>query len=374
MTWIWEHNNWPNFIWNQEKILPICRDIMYYLGSLNAKTGIIEKNENAGAELDSLLKNIIASSEIEGESLNVFSVRSSLAKRLKIKEDKSRATARTESLAELQFDILQNAEKKVSLKRLYKWHRWLFAQSEQVNFPIGKFRGKTPMQVVSGRIDKPKIHFEAPPQKRIKTEIKSLLEWVNKTKTELGVDPFIRAGIIHLWFVTIHPFEDGNGRLARIFSELTLAQYDKNTIKLYSVSSVILNKRNEYYSMLEKTQRNGLDITQWLVWFLNILKQSIIESQERIEKVLYKTRFWKVFKELNLLSEQKKVLNIMLDSETNQFANGISAMQYQKITNVSKATATRHLTELARLGCLKKLSASGRSTRYEIKKIAEKLI
>lgn len=364
MTWIWEHKNWTDFTWKEEKVNPICREIAFHLGALSSRTGVVEKNQSAKAELDSLLKNIITSSAIEGENLNVFSVRSSIAKRLKLKVDKFPTTDKTEGLAELQFDILRNTEKKVTINRMYQWHRWLFPEGESKNIAVGKFRGKTPMQVVSGRMDSPKVHFEAPPRDRLVKEMKTLIDWFFASGKDLSYDPFIRAGISHLWFVTIHPFDDGNGRLARILSELALAQFENKTIRLYSLSSTILDKRKEYYSILEKTQKGKQDITEWLVWFLEALKLSIQESINRIEKVFYKTIFWREFSGLDLSPEQKKVLNTMLDSETDQFQSGISARQYQKLTRLSKATATRHLTELAALGCLKKLSSGGRSTGY----------
>lgn len=368
MTWIWENKNWPDFTWRPEQIDPICREISFLLGTLIAKIGFAEKSETAMTELDSLLNNIIKSSAIEGESVNAFSVRSSLAKRLKIILKKFPTTDRTEGLAELQLDIFQNTDKELSLKRLFVWHRWLFPANENWKIPVGKLRGKSPMHVVSGRIDNPKIHFEAPTRKELINEMKTMLQWFELTRTDTGFDPFVRSGIIHLWFLTIHPFEDGNGRLARIVSELALAQYEKKTSKLYSVSSVILDKRKEYCTLLEQTQKGGLDITKWLVWYLGILKQAVQESIDGIEKVLYKTNFWKIFHTLNLLPEQKKILNLMLDSKDSRFDNGISAMQYQKITKVSKATATRHLTELVAVRCFKKLSGGGRSTRYILKR------
>lgn len=367
MTWIWENKNWPDFTWNSEMINPLCREITFFLGTLNAKIGFAEEKEASLSELDSLLNNIVKSSSIEGESVNAFSVRSSLAKRLKINIKKFPTTDRTEGLAELQLDIFQNIDKELSLKRLFIWHHWLFPASENWKIPVGKLRGYSPMHVVSGRIDNPKIHFEAPPRKELVNEMKSMLDWFEETRNKLDFDPFIRSGIIHLWFLTIHPFEDGNGRLARIVSELALAQFEEKTSKLYSVSSVILDKRKEYYFVLEQTQKGNLDITKWLYWYLGIIKQAIQEAIKNIDRVLFKTNFWKAFHKLNLLPEQKKVLNLMLDSKDSRFDSGISAMQYQKITKVSKATATRHLTELTEIRCLKKLPGGGRSTRYVLK-------
>jgi Fic family protein len=370
MTWIWENRNWPDFTWNKDRVNSICREIFHNIGVISGKIGFFEKNENAQAELDSLLKSILTSSAIEGESLNAFSVRSSLAKRLKIKVDKFPTTARTEGLADLQFDVIHNLDKNFSKKRLLLWHTMLFPSGEDWKIPAGKFRGNTPMQVVSGRIDNPRVHFEAPPQKKIKTEVQLLLDWFNDTKIDEEYNPFVRAGIAHLWFVTIHPFEDGNGRLARALSELALAQYHSASSTLYSLSSNILDQRKEYYSILEKTQRGGLDITEWLIWFLKILNQSIQDSILKIDKTLFKIRFWQYFRDSQFLPEQRKILNAMFDSESSQFDKGISAKQYQKIAKVSKATATRHLAELVELGCIEKLSAGGRSTAYRLVKLS----
>ena len=364
MSWIWEQNDWPNFTWNHDKVSSICREIAFCMGSLDARAGVTEKNESLATELDSILKNILHSSEIEGETLNVYSVRSSLAKRLKLKIEPFPTTKKTEGLADLQFDIFRNTNKKVTTARLFQWHRWLFPETKETNIRVGKWRGKNPMLVVSGRVDNPKVHFDAPSHKRVKAEMKSLLDWFEESKMDIGLDPFVRAGILHLWFLTIHPFEDGNGRLARVFSELALAQYNQKCAKLYSLSSSILENRKDYYSRLETTQRGDLDITNWIEWYLSVLKDSILNSIAKIEKLISKTRFWRNFNHLNLLPEQKKILNLMLDSNSNQFDEGISASQYQKITKVSKATATRHLTDLLTLGCLKKLPVGGRSTKY----------
>lgn len=366
MRWIWEDKNWPNFKWDDEILMPICREIHLKIGSLGTKAGMAGKDISIMAELDSLLKNILKSSEIEGENLDVHSVRSSLARRLKIKEKFQPVTAKTEALAELQFDIFRKTDETVSLKRLYGWHKLLFPETEVRDIKVGKFRGNVPMQVVSGRIDKPKIHFEAPPKKILKKEMETLLKWFNSTRNG-SLDPLIRAGIVHFWFVTIHPFEDGNGRLARILSELALAQYENRTLKLYSVSSVIFDHRKEYYSVLEKTQKGNLEITEWLKWFLDIVNLSISESLKNIDKTLSKKRFWEKNYNKEFYPDQKKLLNLMLNSDSERFENGVSAKQYQKINKVSKATATRHLSELLEMGCLYMLPGGGRSTRYQVK-------
>ncbi|MEM7183249.1 MAG: Fic family protein, partial [Spirochaetota bacterium] len=349
MLYIWERDDWPNFHWQEQKISPISRKIYYILGTLDAHAGILQADESLEKEMDALLQNILYSFAIEGEILNVHSVRSSLAKRLNMEISRDLATAKTDGLAELQMDVLRNSQQKLTLKRLYRWHKWIFIGSGQ-DIPIGKWRGKEPMQVVSGRLDAPKVHFEAPPYNQIHVEMRKLLSWFQQTKNHL--DPFVRAGIVHLWFLTLHPFADGNGRLARNLSELALAQDNAKCAKLYSLSSVILKKRKEYYQILEKTQKGNMDITSWLQWFLFCIEQSIANSLLQIERIVFKTRFWKKFSMVVFKKEQKKVLNALLQVETEQFVDGISARQYQKIANVSKATATRHLVELVTIGCL----------------------
>jgi Fic family protein len=362
MSWIWEKKNWPQFYWDEVKILKICNQIHFQLGKLTAKCGIIDSKLSEQAELDCLLQNILKSSEIEGESLNVESVRSSLAKRLKIKIPLKNTSARTEGVADLQMDVFRETSRKLNLQRLYQWHRWLFSGEENWIILIGGFRQKNPMQIVSGRLENPTIHFEAPPSKGLKKEIRSFLNWFEGSRN--SIDPFVRAGISHLWFLTIHPFEDGNGRLARILSELALAQYESRTIRLYSLSSAILDHRKEYYEYLEKSQRGELDITHWLGWFLKVVQHSLFKSNQNIDLILFKKRFWDIHREKELLPEQRKILNLMIHSDTFQFRDGVSASQYKKITKVSKATATRHLTDLFKKKCLKKLPGEGRSTKY----------
>ncbi len=362
MRWIWEKKNWPSFYWDEVKILTVCNKIHYQLGILTAKCGIIDSKMSEHAELDSLLQNILKSSEIEGEFLNVESVRSSLAKRLMIKIPFKKTSARTEGVADLQMDVFRETSRKLNLQRLYQWHRWLFPGEENWNILVGSFRQKNPMQIVSGRLENPTIHFVAPPSKGLKKEIRSFLNWFEGSRN--SIDPFVRAGVSHLWFLTIHPFEDGNGRLARILSELVLAQYEPKTIRLYSLSSAILDHRKKYYTNLENAQRGELDITIWLVWFLKVLEYSLIKSNKNIDLILSKKRFWDIHRDKELLPEQRKILNLMINRETDQFQDGISASQYKKITKVSKATATRHLTDLLKKKCLNKLPGEGRSTRY----------
>lgn len=346
---------------------PILREAHRKQGILLGKAGLITADTDLSNTLDTLLANIVTSSAIENERLHLQSVRSSLAKRLKLNNEAGYPTSdRSEGLAEMMLDAVTNLDAPLEIGRLFQWHRWLFPSGHTLLHPIeaGTLRGEEPMQVVSGRIDKPTAHFEAPPRAALKNELNTFLHWFNETKTDPGMDPLLRAGITHLWFITLHPFEDGNGRITRALTDLALAQADEQSIRLYAMAVTILERRSDYYRILEQTQRNGLDITEWLVWFLQIMEATIDAVLERIDQTLVRTRFWQQHQETSLSPAQRKALNRLLDGD---FEQGISASQYQKVAKVSKATATRHLVDLMTKGCLKKLPGGGRSTRYQIR-------
>lgn len=226
------------------------------------------------------------------------------------------------------------------------------------------------MQVVSGRLDRPTVHFEAPPRQGLEHQLQQFLEWFECSRHDQGLDPLLRAGIAHFWFVTLHPFDDGNGRLTRALTDLALAQGEYQSIRFYALSASILDDRPGYYRILEHSQRGTLDITAWLDWFLNTLLNSLKQAQGRIERVLAKARFWQRYRQLALSAEQIKVLNRLLDGGAKGFEDGISAAQYQAVAKVSKATATRHLADLLDKGCLVRLPGGGRSTRYQVNQIS----
>ena len=318
--------------------------------------------------LDTLLHNIVTSSAIEGEQINVGSVRSSLARRLGL-ADTGKPSSRSEGLAELLLDATGNRAQPLTLARLYQWHRWLFPEDALcwgVHIRIGALRGDEPMQVVSGRLDQPTVHFEAPPRAGLEHQMDLFIDWFERSRQEPGLDPLLRAGIAHFWFVTLHSFDDGNGRLTRALTDLALAQGEQQSIRLYTMSASILDNRNEYYRILESSQKGTLDITAWLKWFLRTLLQSLEQAMARIDRVLAKARFWHSHRTDELSTEQIKVLNRLLDGGTRGFEEGISAAQYKAVAQVSKATATRHLSDLLSKGCIVRLPGGGRSTRYVI--------
>lgn len=364
--WIWQQENWTDFRWDEQQISPKLRQCWKLLGELLGSTqGQVLDPQSS---LNVLLENILSSSAIEGENLNAFSLRSSLAKRLGVTlENPYPTTDRSEGVSDIMLDALENWQQELTLERLLQWHQWLFPEKSVLGrISVGQLRGNEPMQVVSGRLDRPKVHFEAPPRSDLEKELTHFLTWFNQSRHQPLLDPLLRAGICHLWLLTLHPFDDSNGRITRALTDLALAQADQQTVRLYAISTVILQKRNAYYGILEQTQKGTSDITAWLDWFLDVLQQTLQQSLAKIHRTLAKSRFWQLHAQDELLDAQKKVLNRLLDGGETGFEKGINASQYQKVAKVSKATATRHLTELVEKGLLQKTAAGGRSTRYVV--------
>lgn len=366
--WIWQQPDWPHFSWQAEPLAPLLRACTQAQGRLLGMIGAVGSDTEAQSSLDALLQNIVTSSAIEGEQLNVGSVRSSLARRLGLSE-KGRTTARSEGLAQLLLDATRAHQQPLDPERLYGWHRWLFPSDNNLlahPLRIGTLRGAEPMQVVSGRIDRPTVHFEAPPRAGLEEQLADFLAWFESSRSDTVLDPLLRAGIAHCWFVTLHPFDDGNGRLTRAITDLALAQGEQQAIRFYAMSASILDDRAGYYRTLETSQKGTLDITTWLQWFLGTLLKSLEQALASIDRVLAKARFWQAHHSHVLSAEQIKVLNRLLDGGDNGFENGISAAQYQAVAKVSKATATRHLSDLLEKGCITRLPGGGRSTRYQV--------
>ncbi|HDZ8912398.1 TPA: Fic family protein [Aeromonas hydrophila] len=364
--WIWQQADWPHFRWQDSEILPRLRPAQRRLGML---IGSHFRLGNSDQTLDSLLANIIASSAIEGERLNAQSVRSSLARRLGGSQTQSYPVSdRSEGLVAMMLDAIDNHEQPLSIERLYQWHRWLFPVNEWSVQPVnvGQLRGDEPMQVVSGRVDRPTVHFEAPPRATLDDQLAEFIPWFNQTQHDPTMDPLLRAAISHLWFLTLHPVDDGNGRLARALTDLALSQADSHSIRLYAMSVAILERRGDYYMTLESAQRGTLDITSWLCWFLDTLDYTLELALQVIDRSLAKKHFWLQHCHDGLSPEQTKVINRLLDGGQQGFENGINASQYQKVAGVSKAMATRHLAELVGRGCIEKLPGGGRNTCYQV--------
>ena len=367
--WLWQHPDWPEFTWQQDQLASRLRDIHRLQGRLLGRMEGAVGEASLQSEMDALLHNAINTAAIEGERLDVDSVRSSLARRLGLdRAGLPPGTPQTDGLVDLLLDATHNYQEPLTTERLFRWHKALFpyGQSGLTPIRVGELRGEEVMQVVSGPINNPTVHFEAPPRDRLSEELEAFVDWFNQSRSEPKLDPLLRAGITHLWFVTLHPFDDGNGRIARALTDLALAQAEHHSVRFYAVATVIMAQRQAYYRVLEQTQRHGMDITDWLSWFLEILQQALQEALDKIQSILLKARFWQQHAATVLNPRQIKVLNRLLDAGPEGFQGGLNARKYMGMTKTSKATATRDLTDLLEKNCLRKAAAGGRSTHYEI--------
>jgi Fic family protein len=321
--------------------------------------------EREQAELVSLTQEVLKSSAIEGEIFNVDEVRSSIARYLGIETAGLKPVNRhIDGIVEVQLDATQNFEKTLTEERLFGWHGALFPTGRSglmlVNTAMWRYDVKHPMQVVSGSYGRQRVHFEAPNAARVPEEMKQFLLWLN---TQLEMDDLLKAAIAHLWFVTIHPFDDGNGRLARAITEFQLARSEGQPHRFYSMSAQIRQERKNYYNVLEKTQKGNLNITDWLQWFLRCLKKAIENSEGILQHVLDKTRFWNEYKHSVRNERQVYMLNKLFDG----IRGKVTSSRWAKMTKISQDTASRDIKELIELGILIKAPESGRSTHYFLK-------
>lgn len=371
-SYIYQHPEWPHFTWDSTVVQPQLDAVRLQQGQLLGQLTMLPKGDDAQAHVDTLIQTAIQTSEIEGENLNVGSVRSSVAKQLGLLQaGLPPSTPQTDALVRMLLDATTHHAEALTLDKLFEWQAALFPNNDTALNPVvlGSLRNDDPMQVISGRIDKPTVHFEAQPRKQLDNDLNGFISWFNQPPENL--DPLLRAGIAHLWLITLHPFDDGNGRVTRAITDRALAQAEDQSVRFYSLSAAIMAKRKDYYEILEATQKGRLDITGWLSWFLTVLHDAMQEGQYRFERVLKKARFWQRHAQTSLTERQLKVLNRLLDAgvgteHADEFEQGINASKYMALAKVSKATATRELTELVNKDCLVKLSGGGRSTRYTL--------
>ena len=369
--WIWQQGDWPKFRWCHDVVQPLLHRFRLEQGRLLGRLDAIGAEHSPQVTLDILLHSIVASSAIEGEQLDERSVRSSLARRLGLDmKNPYPVSAQSEGLAEIALTSSDNLNRPMTRKRLFEWHHLLFPAGGKTfagEIRVGRLRGDVPMQVVSGYVDRPTVHFEAPPHSVLDAEFEAFLQWFEENRQNTVLDPLLRAAVCHFYFVTVHPFDDGNGRLARALTELALSQADGQSLRLYAMSAAILKDRKGYYAALEECQRGNMDITVWVEWFLKTLIVAVQDALGQIARTLGKARFWQQYGQAGLSATQAKVLNRLLDGDEKGFEQGVSASQYRKVAKVSKATATRHLADLLAKGCIRKLPGGGRSTRYQIR-------
>lgn len=375
--YIYQYKNWTNFTWRETDINAIFGEVRNLQGKIIGQMNTLGFATKEEATLTILTLDVIKSSEIEGEKLDYDQVRSSIARRLGINIAGLVATNRNiEGVVEMMLDATQNYQKPLTNKRLFGWHSALFptGHSGMHKIEVGRYRtGK--MQIVSGAMGKEKVHYEAIPANRVKEEMDKFIKWFNdnssiaqdKKKSKglrdcSAIDPVLKSAIAHFWFIIIHPFDDGNGRIARAISDLMLARADKTTERYYSMSSQILIERKQYYEILQKVQHSSGDITDWLDWFLHCLKNSLLATETTLQKILRKTEFWKIHENTIFNERQRLVLNKLFDG----FEGKLKSSKWAKIAKCSPDTALRDIKDLIDKGILRQEQQGGRSTNYEL--------
>ena len=363
--YIHQKANWPDFKWRDKEFVSLIGEVRGLQGKVIGKMEALGFDLKKEANLETLTLDVIKSTEIEGEILNPAQVRSSLARRLGIEIEKSVYSERNvDGAVDLLLDAVKNFNSDLTKERLFDWHSSLFptGRSGMFKIKVAMWREDKsgPMQVVSGAMGKEKVHFEAPSSKRIEAEMDQFLEWFN---SDQSLDPVLKAGIAHLRFLTLHPFEDGNGRIARAITDMQLARADGISKRYYSLSSQIRKQRKQYYKILEKSQQGPLDITEWLMWFFDCLINSLLSSETILEKVLFKHNFWNQYAPEVNNDRQKKMLNKLLDG----FDGKLTSSKWAKITKCSTDTALRDIQDLIKKDILLKEKPGGRSTNYKLK-------
>lgn len=360
IMYIHEKNDWPKFTWDAEVISTTLGEVRHRQGKILGQMQALGFRVQEETMLKALTMDVVKSSEIEGELLNPEQVRSSIARRLGIEIAGSIPAERSvEGIVEMMLDATQQYGASLTAERLFDWHAALFptGRSGMYKIKVGAWRDDT-MQVTSGPMGKETVHFEAPSAAKVPEEMIRFLKWLDEHQ---GLDPVLKAGLAHLWFVTIHPFDDGNGRIARAITDMQLARADKTKQRFYSMSAQIQAERNRYYDILEYIQKGGLDITPWLEWFLDCLMHSMTQTDLIIEKTLLRAAFWESQRETVFNQRQQKVLQLLLDD----FYGNLSVSKYAKITKTSTDTALRDLQDLINKDILKQ-EGSGRSTSYKL--------
>ena len=359
--YIHELPDWPRFVWNHERLAQPLSMVRHRQGRLTGRMEALGFKLRQEAVLQTLTADALKSSEIEGEKLDAAEVRSSIARHLGMDIGGLKAAdRRVEGIVEMMLDATRNYDRPLTSQRLFAWHASLFptGHSGMSKIAVGAWR-KGPMQVLSGPIGKERIHFEAAPASRLSQEMRAFLRWFN---ARTGVDPVLKAALAHLWFVTIHPFDDGNGRVARAIADMTLARSEDSPQRFYSMSAQIRRERAAYYGILERTQKGTMDVTAWMEWFLDCLGRAINGVEAVLSPVLAKARFWERMQGVPLNDRQRHVLNRLLDG----FEGKLTTSKYAQLARCSQDTALRDILALVEQGALVRNPGGGRSTSYTL--------
>lgn len=363
-VYIYQQKDWPHFRWDQSQVNELLLKARYHQGLLLGRMKTLGFERRNESNLETLIQDVLKSSEIEGEILDIQQVRSSVARHLGLElAGLPEPNREVEGVVSMLLDATQSFNKPLTAKRLFSWHTDLFPYGNSRLIPIrtGAWRDdkSSPMRVISGPIGRERIHFEAPPAHMLDKEMKQFLVWYNSKES---LDLILKAAIAHLWFVTIHPFADGNGRIARAIADMTLARSENNSNRYYSMSAQIRKERKDYYIHLEHTQKDSLDITRWLIWFLNCFMAAVESSEKTLTKVITKTQYWEHIAGTSLNERQIKMINILIDG----LSGHLTSSKWAKITKCSQDTAYRDILDLIDKGVLMKNPGEGRSTSYSL--------
>jgi Fic family protein len=366
IKYIWQHNAWPTLTWDTGALLTPLGECRLLQGKLLSKVASLGFNLEHQAQAEILVEEAIKTSAIEGEQLDVQSVRSSVARKLGLPSAGMPFDRRVDDLVSVLIDATQNHDLPLSFERLWGWQAALFptGYSGMHKIKVGGWRdSEEPMRVLSGPIGREKVHFEAPQSSKLDKEMQSFLSWWDDSKG--NIEGIIRAALAHLWFVTIHPFDDGNGRIARALTDMALAQDDKQRVRYYTLSAEIMSEREDYYHILEKTQKDSCDVTGWMVWFLGCFARAIKHSDDMLNGVFSKAEFWRTHAQDKLTVRQKKVINRLLDAGPDGFEGGLTTQKFASLTHCSRVTAYRELDQLREMGILERVG-QGRAVRYKL--------
>ena len=364
--YIHQLSEWPVFKWDNDALAEVLAEVRHRQGRLLGKMEGIGFSLREEATLQTLTQDVVKSSAIEGEILNQDQVRSSIARRLGMEVSGLVPSDRNvDGVVEMMIDATQRYTEELTDDRLFGWHASLFptGRSGMTKIVAGAWRnnGKNdPMQVISGPMGRERVHYQAPDSEILNDEMRQFTSWFN---TKMSIDPVLKAGIAHLWFVTIHPFEDGNGRIARAITDMQLARSDGSAQRFYSMSAQIEADRNSYYDILENTQKESLNITEWLLWFLSCFERALSNTDETLALVMRKAKLWENSANSNLNDRQKYMLSKLFDD----FFGALNSSKWAKMAKCSQDTATRDLQDLVERGILIKENAGGRSTSYALK-------
>lgn len=367
LHYVWQQPEWPNLRYDAAQVGEVVAKARRAQGVVEGKLAVLGFDQQQELAAEAWSQEAMATAAIEGERLDLTAVRSSVARRLGVGDQTGpNAPRNVEGLLDIMDDAVTRCAEPLTHERLNAWQAALFptGYSGMTKILVGSYRAhEEPMQIVSGRVGREQVHYEAPPSVRVSTEMDQLLGWFN---TEVEVDTLVKAALAHLWFETIHPFEDGNGRVGRALVDLLLARDSGEVSRLFRTSQRLLERRNDYYAQLEKAQHGSVDVTEWVCWFVEQMQAACETASQVVDDTLVKARFWLEHNSKPLNERQRKVLNLLLNAGPGGFEGGMSTKKYENIAATSRATASRELIELEAMGLLEQ-DGGGRSTRYYVK-------